>query len=331
MSNKILVRGLEDDVFYALESMARASDRSLEAEARHALRNWVQPVLNKEERSARCKQLSQRLDSSLEQINSATRKRWRPSHIAEAIGESTVESVENWYLGWEEPTFQQLQRIAEHLGLSRNWLHHGDGAPFPVGDVRLSEDPTKAARWLLNLPADPQTSPQSDQPAPPFPGLKRLILVRAADELGSFAIVKQRDDHRCVTYRTGMNISEEIGATGEAQLMALSVTLELLCKLPKGGVPLITSWIVPDKMFNALRAGTIHPLSLDDGSVTKLWWEDFWDESMSNSKTYWHRWPEITTRICKAVDVTKRLAHEREQIRTGDHPALTTLATHLSR
>lgn len=66
-------------------------------------------------------------------------------------------------------------------------------------------------------------------------------------------------------------------------------------------------------------------MSLDDGSVTKLWWEDFWDGSMSSGNTYWHGWREITTRIRAAVDANPRLAQEREQIRAGTHPALTAL------
>ena len=56
-NSKILVRSLDGEVLQALESMANASDRSLEAEARYALRSWVQPILVSQERSERRVQL----------------------------------------------------------------------------------------------------------------------------------------------------------------------------------------------------------------------------------------------------------------------------------
>ncbi|WP_342066929.1 helix-turn-helix transcriptional regulator [Achromobacter kerstersii] len=277
-----------------------------------------------QERSDRRTQLSQRLNSVLAQINDATRRRWRPSHVAQAIGASLAEPAEDWFLGRTEPTFEELAKVADFLGVSARWLQHGDGEPFLVGNVRLSEDPAQAVRWLLNRPDDPLAPLGPFQPASSFPELQRLIFVRSSSEAGELAIIKQRDDYRCETFRTPTHVSDVIGAGGEAQLMALSVTLQLLYKLYSRPPSLpVTSWILPEKSFSALIAGRVHPLSFDDGSSVRLWWEDFWDESMTGRNSYWTGWSEITARIRRAIDLTDRVAKERELIRTGEHPALT--------
>jgi plasmid stability protein len=326
-SNKILVRGLGGDVLQALETLANTSDRSLEAEARHALRSWVQPLLVTKERSERLVQLSQRLSTALAQINEACRLGWRPSHVAQGIEESLAGPVEDWFLGRVEPTFEQLAKVAELLGVSRRWLQHGDGHPFPVGNVRLSEEPAQAVRWLLNLPEDPKAPLGLHQPPPPFPEMQRLILVRSDSNTGQLAIVKQRDRYRCQTYMTPTHVSDVIGAGGEAQLMALSVTLELLFKLyTKRGSLTVQSWIVPEKAFSSMVAGQVHPLAVLESVPNLPWWEDFWDESRASKNGYWKGWGEITARIRRAVDLTERLAKQRALIKSGEHPALNMLS-----
>lgn len=88
-------------------------------------------------------------------------------------------------------------------------------------------------------------------------------------------------------------------------MMALSVTLELLYKLySKAGTPPVTSWIVQEKDFSRLIAGQVHPLSLDNGSVTQLWWEDFWDDSMKGRNTYWSGWGDHGS-YWKAISLTE--------------------------
>lgn len=326
--SKILVRNLDSEVLEALTVMANASDRSLEAEARYAIRSWVQPLLVSQERSERRAQLSQRLGTALAEINEVGRLGWRPSHVAQGIGAACAERTEEWFLARAEPTFEELGKVADLLGVNHAWLQHGDGHPFPVGNVRLSEDPGQAARWLLNFPEAPLAPLGPHQPAPTFPEMERLIFVRSAGKTGALAIVKQRDKYRCKTYVTPTHVSDDIGSGGEAQLAALSVTLELVHKLyAKVCTPPVTSWIVPEKAFSALIGGQIHPLSLDDGTVTKLWWEDFWDVTMTSRHAYWSGWSEITSRIGKAISRTERLDKQRALIRAGEHPGLTALVS----
>ena len=227
-SGKILVRNLDGAVLQALETMSTASDRSLEAEARHALRCWVRPLLVTEERSERRAQVAQRLDNVLTQINEATRLGWRPSHVAQEIGAPLVEPVEDWFMGRTEPTLHDLAKVADLFGVNRRWLQHGDGQPFPVTSMRLSEDPGEAVRWLLNRQADSKAVTGPNEQSPSNKELDRLILVRSASAEGQFAIVKQLDNYRCETFITPTHISDQIGAGGEAQLMALFLKVKLI-------------------------------------------------------------------------------------------------------
>lgn len=87
MFSKLAVRNIPNHIFSALENLAISHDRSTEAEARHAIRSWVEPALYSHERNARCASIAERLGRLLEQLNEASSTQVKPSHIALAIGE----------------------------------------------------------------------------------------------------------------------------------------------------------------------------------------------------------------------------------------------------
>lgn len=322
---KILVRGIAPEVLAQLDAMAKSNERSLEAEARYALRSWVQPAFVEKEQSVRREQLSIRLTTALAEVNGIVRGSGiRPSHLAKAIGEAYAEPAENWFLGREEPSFGQLEKIAEILGVNSSWLLHGDGDPFPVESHRLSEDPAEAARWLLDFSDLPQ------QPSVRFSRYKedskRIIFVRSAAATGGLIVVKQRATHRCITYNTPTNVSDSIGAGGEAQLRALFVTLELLYKVFGRGDVSIQSWVIPDHDFLAIIGGEIHPLSVEkQGEYQCPWWEDIWDEAEVSRRGYWDGWQGIAARIQNSITRNTRLNEFRSQVRDGTHPSIADL------
>ncbi len=325
-TGKILVRNIDRDVLEGLQTMAEASDRSVEAEARQALRSWVQPQQVAKGSSDRRIELSRRLTTALQQINAAARFQWRPSHVAQGIEEPLAGPVEDWFLGHTEPTFEQLAKVAEFLGVERRWLQHGDGWPFPVHNSNLCRVLEPAVRWLINLPPSPEARAGESQP-PPLPEMQRLIFVRSNSIYGELAIVKQRDDYRCVTYSTTLHVSREVGRGGEVSLAWFSVALELLYKLSeRARLPKITSWIVPKDSFSRLLEGNLHPLSLESPAMPGLhWWADFWDEEMETKGNHWDGWGKATAYTREVVEDEKDLAQERKLIRSGEHPALAML------
>ncbi|MDQ3185282.1 MAG: hypothetical protein M3Q16_02235, partial [Pseudomonadota bacterium] len=279
MFGKIAIRNIPPAVWEGLESLAGQHDRSTEAEARYALRSWVEPLLQRNERSARCAEVSARMRELLDQVNSVPRRGWslKPSHIAQAIGEDHAEAVENWFTGQVEPSFKQLDAVAEYLGGASSWLKHSDGSMFPVQyDERIPEIPAEGVSWLLK--------------SKPNECLTGLFFVRKDDEIGSLAIIKKYGDSRCMTYSTPYHVSEAIGAGGEASLAHLSVIWRLLYKhYTKLGTRLIIkSYLLSEPGFRSLQEGKIHPLTiLRESGQDVPWWEDFWDVSQYPQHNYW--------------------------------------------
>jgi plasmid stability protein len=311
MAGKIAIRNIPPAVWEGLEALADQHDRSTEAEARHALRSWVEPLLQRNERSARCAEVSARMRDLLDQVNGARAGRsLKPSHIAQAIGEDYAETVENWFTGQVEPSFKQLDAIAEYLGGFGAWLLHGDASMFPVRSERIPEDPIEGVSWLLELELNEN--------------LTGLFFVRENDETGSLAVIKKYGDWRCVTYITPYHVSEVIGAGGEASLAHLSVIWQLLYRHYSNGGSRhlsIKSYLLTATGFRNLIEGNTHPLTILRDSAQDLpWWEDIWDVSQYPTCDYWPGWKALCGRIRRVVEMNNSLKEQDELIRLGKHP-----------
>ncbi len=307
MFKKIAIRNIPSQVFEALETLGDLHDRSTEAEARQALRAWVDPLLVQDSRNTRRKAVAERLNRMLAQTNSGRHgPKLSPSHIAEAIKEEHAEVVEDWFLGEKEPSFSQLTAIASLLGVNSEWLKHGDKSLYPPEYVRLSENPFDAVDWLMSWePTDTQ----------PDGIVKTLHLIRAGDETGSLYIVKESDKGHFRTYYTPVHVSEVIGAGGEASLAALFVTLEHLCK-DRRGVSVFGHLLHPDDI-KQLTSGNTHPGSLLEEGSRSLWWEDIWDEKMVPKQSYWPGWKQLHERIERVILARTNLNGLRMRIRQG--------------
>lgn len=328
-AGKLLIRGIDSDVLKQLEFMAKESERSLEAEARFALRAWARPAFSALEKSIRRKDISARLNEALDTINEITRgNTLRPSHIAKKIGSSHAESVENWFLGQEEPSFAELEKVAQVLGINSDWLAHGDGSPFPVAHVRLSEDPAAAARWLLDF--SPSAEPAIALPLNPSNTHEKLYFVRSDDATGNLAIIKCVGHHHCTTFLTPTHVSNSIGAGGAAQLRALFLTLELLYKIFTRGDITIKSVVMPKDEFSALVSGKVHPRSIgQQDSYERPWWEDIWDEQAARKHNYWDEWQSITARIQHEIGLSNHTKQLQAQIRSGEYSGIKELRDYL--
>lgn len=311
MFNKIAIRNIPNSIFKALESLADLHDRSTEAEARQALRAWVEPLLVQDSRNTRRKQVAERLNRMLTQTNSGRRgPKLTTSHIAEAIQEERAEDVEDWFLGEKEPSFSQLSAIASYLGVDPDWLKHGDRALYPPAYQRLSENPFEAVDWLLSWnPADSQSNGK----------LKTLHLIRADSPAGELYIVKESEKGHFLTSHTPIHVSEEIGAGGEASLAALFVTLELLYKryTKLGSDIMVLGYVLRPDDVTQLMSGNTHPGSLLKESSRSMWWEDIWDREMAPGHSYWPGWKSLYERIERVISARKHLNELRTQIREG--------------
>ncbi|WP_019939532.1 hypothetical protein [Bordetella sp. FB-8] len=311
MFSKIAIRNIPSQIFRALETLADLHDRSTEAEARQALRAWVEPLLVQESRNTRRKEVAERLNRMLTQVNSGQRgTKLTPSHIAEAIKEERAEDVEDWFLGEKEPSFSQLSAIASFLGVDSDWLKHGDKTLYPPAYERLSENPFEAVDWLLSWNL---VNNQNDEK------LKTLHLIRADNPTGGLYMVKESDKGHFRTFYTPIHVSEEIGAGGEASLAALFVTLELLYKrytAMGSGIMVLGYQLRPDDIAQ-LTNGNTHPGSLLKEGSRSMWWEDIWDHEMAPKHDYWPGWKSLYERVERVISARTHLNELRAQIRQG--------------
>ncbi|MGC4244003.1 MAG: helix-turn-helix transcriptional regulator [Herbaspirillum sp.] len=315
MFGRIAIRNIPQVVFEGLEKLSQRHDRSVEAEARYAIRSWVEPLMQREEQSARRMEVAVRLREILEQVNSVhPGKTIKPSHVAQVIGESHAEAVENWFSGKVEPSFVQLERIAHYLGCAPAWLQHGDGSMIPKDYVRLPEQAMDAIAWLLDE-GEKEIATQ-------------VFFVRSVGQTGSLAIVKCYDRMNCKIFSTPYHVSEEIGAGGESSLACLFVMWHLLYELygegQRYGVrQTIKSFLMAESGFKALLEGNQHPLILlKEQAEESTWWEDIWDVDHYPKRNYWSGWKSLCDRIRGVIEFRPRLAEERQQIAEKKHPAM---------
>lgn len=310
MSSKLSVRNIPEHIFRALESLAVRHDRSTEGEARQAIRAWVEPALIEQTRSTRRKELADRLNRMLKQINMSRRPQLLVSQIAEQIGEEHGESVENWFLGEEEPSFKQLTALAGLLGVDPDWLKHGDKKLYPVEYYRLPENPFAAADWLQSW--TPPERGAGDQT------LETLHLVRNDNSTGNLYIVKESAAGHYVVYTTPIHVSEEIGTGGESSLAALFVTLQLLYSryISTSKLVVLGYQLRPDDV-SQLISGNTNPGSLLGDSARSCWWEDIWDSKMVGQREYWPGWRALCARIEDVIAHRRYLNDVRIHIGEG--------------
>ena len=311
MFSKLAVRNIPNHIFSALENLAISHDRSTEAEARHAIRSWVEPALYSHERNARCASIAERLGRLLEQLNEASSTQVKPSHIALAIGEPKAKDVEDWFLGLEEPTFMQLQAIANAYGVQFNWLAHGDSSIYKVESASLSGNIFDAVDWLLSWDEASDNSSAN---------ISHLYFVREMSESGYLAIVKRSNLGRYKIYTTNYQISENIGNTGEADLINLFLIWQLLYRRYTnniGQIRLIESFLIHPQEYDLLVRGNLCPDSLLKNKDAK-WWEDIWDEKMQTNHEYWPGWTSLYRRINNSIQRSEGALSKSLKIASGE-------------
>lgn len=306
MFGKIAVRNISGEILKALEILAEKHERSVEGEARFALRSWVEPVFMERERSARILQVSSRLKDVLERVNKVATgiPEIKPSHIAQKIGENCASEAEGWFSGICEPSFNQLAAISAFLGCQTSWLQHGDGAAFPVEYARIPENPSEGLEWFL--------SPHQ------WGEVSHIYLIRDLSESGRFAVVKQFADWRCNTYRTPYCFSDIVGGGGESSLARLFILLEFLHGhwTDKSATYLVSSYLVEKENFDLILSGNMHPLSVLNASKGASWWEDIWDAEHYRNYEYWPGWKKLCERIQRALEASSSMQEQLREIRS---------------
>lgn len=289
-TGRLQVRQIPATVWSAFRAIAAANGRAIEAEGRAAIEGWVKQNGPGALGNPATSPMVQRLNQALADYNLAFRKSVQPSELAEAIGMPVASALEGWFTGRLEPTFEQLRAVAALLYVRFEWLAHGSGTQYEVQRLRPFTDPVHLADALITWNStETSANPQGE-------AVKALRFVRSDSKAGELLVVQEgptlglRRPVRILN--TGMHVSKQIGAGGEADLRVLFGALEILFKRStRSGAALdVMAYILKAKRFSSLASGQEHPLSVLSAESRSPWWEDAWDPTM------WRRsgdhWPE---------------------------------------
>jgi len=154
-------------------------DNNIHLEAAKVIENFLQARTP----TQRKKDVAERLTFLFNQIKKS--KYFDQLTIAELaykIDENSADCAESWFRAEMEPTFNQLERIADFLSANSNWLLFGKERPFKVESFRFDEDLDKDLRWLLT--PNPEKSFLKNQ------SVREVKFLRSLNAEGSLIVAK---------------------------------------------------------------------------------------------------------------------------------------------
>ena len=294
-AGRIMVRNVPPEILASLSVLAARSERSLESEARLAIKTWVETQLQPS-RSERALTVAKRLNlvmSAIKKLHGA--EPISPSRIALALGFEHAAVVESWFSGDQEPSFKQLGALADLMGCNASWLMHGEKSPFVVEPLRLPRTPLEAVARLMQG--------ENGQDA------TKIVLVRSNSPRGELSIVCCFNSWKAVTYRTPLHISEEIGASGESDLAWFFLTLKQLYRSNIKANVTVSSFMIDDASYDVLGAGGLHAITAlreARDAQQNCWWEDIWDPKQYPKHDYWPGWVKLAKRIEYVIESFKK-------------------------
>ena len=290
MSGRLTVRNLEDDVLSRLGELAKINERSVESEVRYALKRWTEPRKEMTVYQHFNDGIGMRLSLLMENKNYNLDSPLKVSHISEMLGCNNPSTVAKWIEGEEEPTFKELEKLAELFAVSPKWLKHGDGSPFMIVHEKMPHEPKEAVTWLLKEER--------------YRDLKNIAFVRTTN--GNIYIVKIYDKEKSIVYKTQYNL---YGSMRNDDCISQINFFNFLEELYNQYIPsheplskilsdiLIHSYVFDDQDSNRLTTGFVDPLSIIyRHSNIEAWWEDVWQDA-SNLREYWTGCKELCLKI----------------------------------
>lgn len=237
-----------------------------------------------EEPIAYSKQLSIRLLETIELL-SLRFKELSYSKICDYLNWDSVTTVENYFNGTIEATYDFLKKYSDFFGIELHWLRHGEKHKFQI----LPKHETYATDYEEEIK---KLKPQS------------VIFVRQNSEKGYAGIMLNLSDFKYIILPETYNISSYVGDTGQRQIFSFYKLVksfsDSFSSFQKKGV------ILEKDEFDSLFAGILYPGKiLDKYRTTNYWWDDLLDVNhkhpIAKDYEYWYG-PEFI----KAQDVIKR-------------------------
>ena len=266
-------------------------DNNIHLEAAKVIENFLQartPTQRKEDVAERLNFLFNEVKKSLHFQDLTI------AELAYKIGESSADSAESWFRAEMEPTFNQLEQIANFLSANPNWLLFGKERPFKVESFRFDEDIDKDIRWLLT--PNPEKEFLKNQ------SVKEVKFIRCLSAEGSLIVVKLYSNQYLECFHTPYHVSDVTGVGGYNSLLYLCLLFKTLKKY-HGSYhhPNIYSYLISEEVTKKIWSEEVHPLPLIDQLHQIPWMDDLADKLPNRSldEFYWQGFDVLRSRLIK--------------------------------
>lgn len=267
-------RSINAEAQYRLEASFKSNEGSY-SEALNRLKDFFDAHL----RSDHLKSLAHKLSfilSEAQAVDSFTTP--SISRVAEALDYHNVITIEDWFEGRKEPSFEELNKLAEYFGCQKSWLIHDEDKPFKKESFEFGFDIKDNAERLLEGCNERE--------------VKSLWFARNNTIYGELVIIKHYDSWRGSVLNPRIHLCDSVGLGDTKNKALLTLTLEYLYK----NHPLkIKGALLSESDFNELIWVEQNPIKIIDKYSHNTWVEAIWNESMYSKKSnsYWKGWHDM--------------------------------------
>ncbi|ARN31050.1 TPA: Arc family DNA-binding protein [Acinetobacter baumannii] len=276
-------------------------DNNIHLEAAKVIENFLQARTP----TQRKKDVAERLNFLFNEIKKSLHfKDLTVAELAYKIGESSADSAESWFRAEMEPTFNQLEQIANFLSANSNWLLFGKERPFKVESFRFDENIDKDIRWLLT--PNPEKEFLKNQ------SVKEVKFIRCLNAEGSLIVAKLYSNQYLECFHTPYHISDITGVGGYNSLLYLCLLFKTLKKYHSSyHHPNIYSFLISEEMAKKIWAEETHPLPLIDQLRHIPWMDDLADALPNRSldEFYWQGFDVLRSRLIKDFNEKEFIKH----------------------
>lgn len=266
-------------------------DNNIHLEAAKVIENFLQARTP----SQRKKDVAERLIFLFNEIKKSQHfKNITIAELAYKVGESSADSAESWFKAEMEPTFSQLEKIANFLSANSNWLLFGKQKPFKVESFCFNENLDKDLKWLL--------TPNPDKDFLRNQSVQEVKFLRSLNAEGSLLIVKLYSNQHLECFHTPYHISEVNGVGGYNSLLYLCLLFKTLKKYHNSHQhPSIYSFVISEELTDKVCSEEAHPLPLIDQLHQTPWMDDLADKLPERSldELYWMGFDLLRSRLIK--------------------------------
>ena len=291
-----------------IDAAAKANQRSINAEATSRLYDSfvmndniqveaakiVENFLRARSPTERKKVVAERLNFVLSELKKIYHfNEFTIAELAFEINEDTADEAEAWFRAELEPTFGQLEKIAQHTSVNPNWLLFGKQTPYDIQHIRLNEYLDQDIKLLVG--SNPNNEYLNNSK------VKEIKFIRELSEAGQLIILKIYENYAVETFYPPYHISDVNGVGGYNSLLYFCLLTKVLLRYYNSKVT-ICSHLLSKEQFKLILTGKVHPLTIAEKLPNIQWLSDLVDKFPYENLDYWDGFDELRARLIRDFD-----------------------------